>query len=294
MSGRSSAGVGMPSSGFCEACFPPETGLLVVGHGTANPAGAAETAAVAALIGDICPTTPVELGYLEVIEPSIDKAVERLSARGCRHIMALPILLFAAGHAKRDVPVALAEAVARRGLTVRQAAPLGMHQQIIALGQSRFLEALAAVPPYAAEEEVILVVGRGSSDPTAAQQLRAFVDAVYDPVGRAQGRQRAIGFVAAARPSLEDALAAAAHPVAGKPAPKRVIVHPHLLFPGHVETQVTSQVQRARGVWPCIEWLQVGRLGPASEVAQAVVARGLERVKLEENRGVRVSSSAVV
>lgn len=280
-----------PRAGTAGA-FSPQTGLLVVGHGTANPAGAAETAAVAAMIGTASPTTPVELGYLEVIEPSIDKAVERLAARGCREIVALPILLFAAGHAKRDVPTALAEAGSRWGLSVRQASPLGLQPQLISLAQRRFLQAVAAVPPYAAEEEMILVVGRGSSDPTAAHQLRAFGDAVYGSVERAQGRRRSIGFVAAAQPTLKDAIEAAASPTTGSPVPKRVVVHPHLLFPGHVETQVTGHLQRARQLWPAIEWVQVGRLGPASGVVQALIARGLELVKPKENRVVADEAGA--
>lgn len=278
---HSSAQANPPDYELSEAVFPPEIGLLVVGHGTANPIGAAETAEVWALINAACPTTPVELAYLEIIEPSIDKAVERLAAQGCRNIVALPILLFAAGHAKRDVPAALTEAVTRRGLAVQQAAPLGLHKQIVALARRRFLEALAEVTPYSADEEAILIVGRGSSDPTAARQLMTFVEAVFDPVERARGRQRSIGFVAAAQPCLGDAIAATANPPAGRPSPRRVVVHPHLLFPGHVETHVTTQLQRARQVWPDIEWVQVCRLGPAPEVAHAIIDRGLELLKLE-------------
>ena len=84
------------------------TGVLVVGHGTADPIGAAETADVAAAVAGLLPDMPVELGFLEVIGPTIADAVTRLAARGCRDVIAAPLLLFAAGHAKRDVPEAVA------------------------------------------------------------------------------------------------------------------------------------------------------------------------------------------
>jgi protoheme ferro-lyase len=85
---------------ICEELVVPETGVVVVGHGTANRVGAAETKSVVAQVDAILPNIPVELGYLEVIEPTIEMAVERLAARGCKRVVALPILLFTAGHAK--------------------------------------------------------------------------------------------------------------------------------------------------------------------------------------------------
>ena len=75
------------------------TGVLVIGHGTADPVGAAETRQVAATVASLMPDVPVELGFLEVIAPTIGDALARLAARGCRSIVAAPLLLFAAGHA---------------------------------------------------------------------------------------------------------------------------------------------------------------------------------------------------
>ena len=61
----------------------PETGVLVIGHGTADPVGAAETRQVAATVASFIPAVPVELGFLEVIAPTIGDAITRLAARGC-------------------------------------------------------------------------------------------------------------------------------------------------------------------------------------------------------------------
>ena len=63
------------------------TGVLVIGHGTADPVGAAETRQVAATVASLMPDVPVELGFLEVIAPTIGDALARLAARGCREAL---------------------------------------------------------------------------------------------------------------------------------------------------------------------------------------------------------------
>jgi precorrin-3B C17-methyltransferase len=75
-----------------------------------------------------------------------------------------------------------------------------------------------------------------------------------------------LGFVAAARPTLAEGIAAAA-------GARRVIVQPHLLFRGHVEEQVTAAVARALQAHPGVEWVQVPRLGAGPLVARALLDR---------------------
>lgn len=244
-------------------------GVVVVGHGTADPVGAAETRDIAGLVARMLPDVAVELGFLEVIGPSIGDALERLATRGCTEVVAAPLLLFTAGHARRDVPEAVRDGAAKVGLTVRQSDALGCHPDILSLTRTRRLEALAMLDPVPDEDAVLLVVGRGSSDPTAHQQLHDFIMAT----GPTQSRV-AFGFVAAARPTLAEAIADAAGGtgIGGRPV-RRVVVQPHLLFRGHVEEQVTAAVDRGRREHPGIEWVQVQRLGADPLVAQAVVDR---------------------
>jgi sirohydrochlorin cobaltochelatase len=242
-------------------------GVLVVGHGTADPVGAAETRAVAAGVATLLPDVPVELGFLEVIGPSIGESLTRLAARGCREVVAAPLLLFAAGHAKRDIPSAVAAAAAGLGIAVRQADPFGLDADIVALAARRRRQAGAALPPCA--ETTLVVIGRGSSDPDAVPQLQSFVAATLETEAVSPPQRLVLGFVAAARPSVPESLAAAADPEAG--SVRRILVQPHLLFRGHVEEQVTAAVRSARASWPEIEWLQAPRLGPDALVSRAVV-----------------------
>lgn len=242
------------------------TGVLIVGHGTASAVGAEECRRVAAMVAELLPSLRVELGFLEIIEPSIDAAMDSLSAAGCRQVVVVPILLFAAGHARRDVPGAVRLAADARGLAVRQADVIGCHEAVVELARLRHREAVAGRPPAAPTR--IMVVGRGASDPTAESQLREFAESAF-----AGTASFGLGFVAAARPTLDEAIAAAAEAGGG-----RVVVHPHLLFHGHVEMQVAERIERARREHPAIDWVVVGRLGADRRVATALAERAREAI----------------
>lgn len=255
-----------------EAAFGPGVGVLVVGHGTADPVGADETRRVAEQVADALGGVPVRLGFLEVIGPTIGEALAELATAGCREVVAAPLLLFEAGHAKRDVPEAIAAPAAALGIRVVRAGPLGCHPAIVELARRRRQELLAAHPPVAADATALVMVGRGSSDPTAPGQLAEFTAASFGSEPR-PARVLA-GFVAAARPTVEEALAQAAQGEAD--GVRRVVVQPHLLFRGHVEEQVTALVAAARGRHPALEWLTVARLGPDPLVVRAVIERAAE------------------
>jgi sirohydrochlorin cobaltochelatase len=253
--------------------WPAGYGLLVVGHGTADPLGAAEAAAVAALVADRLPGVPVEIGFLEVIEPGIGAAVARLAARGCRTVVAAPLLLQTAGHARQDVPEALAAAAAEARVGVVQAGSLGCHPALVAVSRHRRRAAVLKRDRVAAAVTALVMVGRGASDPTTAAQLEAFtaLSLAGDPGAPAHVTQ---GFVAVTRPHLADALAGAA----GLPGIRRVVVQPHLLFRGHVEREVTAAIARARGAAPRIDWVTTARLGGGAAVSVALVERAFEAV----------------
>ncbi|NBW87013.1 MAG: hypothetical protein EBR23_09350, partial [Planctomycetia bacterium] len=192
---------------------------------------------MAEALAALLPGVPVELGFLEVIGPSIHDALHKLADRGCPQVVAAPLLLFAAGHAKRDVPEAIVAAAAATGQRVVQAEPLGCHADVVSASRERRRQALALLPALDPGETDLVVVGRGSSDPAALGQLGEFAEASLagDAV---RPRRLLLGFVAAARPSLDEAIAAACDPGAG--VVRRILVQPHLLFRGHVEEQVAA------------------------------------------------------
>ncbi|MEO2001435.1 MAG: CbiX/SirB N-terminal domain-containing protein, partial [Pirellulales bacterium] len=123
--------------------------------------------------------------------------------------------------------------------------------------------------------EALLVIGRGSSDPTAHHQLWGFVRSTYSSMVRVAKNRFAISFVAAAKPTMTEAADQLMLGINGRPPVRRVVLHPHLLFHGHVENQVEKYLEKVRSQFPSVEWVKVARLGAVPEVADALVDRGL-------------------
>src|SRR3546814_9870438 len=84
-----------------------ETGVLVCGHGSRDADAIREFEAVAAGLRTRLPEYPVEHAFLEFATPVIRTGLDALHARGVRHVLAVTGMLFAAGHAKNDIPSVL-------------------------------------------------------------------------------------------------------------------------------------------------------------------------------------------
>lgn len=252
------------------ATSPGDVGILVVGHGTADPAGEAETRRLADHVAELAAGMPVELGFLEVIGPSVADALAALRDRGCTEVVAAPLLLFSAGHARRDLPEAIATAAADTGVVVRQSEALGCHPAILRLAARRRRETREAAGRWPGEEWLAFLV-RGSSDPSTPAQAEAFLAGSLAAEEGVRGAR--IGFVAAARPSVEEVLDSLAVDARAGAGPARVLVQPHLLFPGHVADQIEAAVDAARRRHDGISWVVVPRLGPDRAVAEALLER---------------------
>ena len=252
-------------------------GVLLVGHGTRDPAGVAEFLAAAKDAAQRLAPRPLEPCFLEIAEPTIAKGFARLAERGARRVTVVPLLLFAAGHAKRDIPALVAEAAARHGdLPVRHTPPLECHPRILELSARRFRKALAGHSPVDRAEALLVMVGRGSSDAEAAAEMRRFSQLRREltPVGELE-----TCFVAKQRPTLPNALTAAA---IGEF--RRIVVQPHLLFKGQLIDDIRREVERASGdrLPPGLpaavdvatdekQWLVAAPLGPEPELIDAII-----------------------
>src|SRR5215471_6792139 len=82
-------------------------GLLLVGHGTRDCRGLAEFHLLTKLIVEAGQGFEAVSCFLELAEPDIATGMRTLLDRGIERLTVAPLLLFAAGHAKRDIPEAV-------------------------------------------------------------------------------------------------------------------------------------------------------------------------------------------
>ena len=212
----------------------------------------------------------VEPSFLELASPSIAQGVARLAARQVRRVQVFPLLLFAAGHVKRDIPRAVAEAASRDPRLVFEVLPpLGCHPAIVRLAARRFRAAVmdsrtpsVTSDPGSESDTLLLLAGRGSSDSDAIAEMTRFSQQLAHCVGA--GRVSTC-FCAVAQPPLAHALKQA-----GEDRFLRIVVQPHLLFAGDVLRQVRESVAEAACEFPHRQWLVAEHLGAEEVVAKCV------------------------
>lgn len=255
--------------------WPPDTGLLLVGHGSREPTGVREFLATTGLVAGMAAQLTVEPCFLEFAEPAIADGFRTLVRRGARRIVVVPVLLFSAGHAKRDIPAAVAAAAAgETSVNVLESDHLGCHEAILELSRLRYDQAIAEHAAAGDDETVLVMVGRGSHDRQATAEMRRFVELR----GRAARVPRARAcFVAMAEPRLADVLDEAA--LCGV---KQIVVEPHLLFGGVLVDRVRRTVAEYAGRYPRIRWVTTGHLGPSELVARAILCRARETLSRSE------------
>jgi sirohydrochlorin cobaltochelatase len=212
------------------------TPLLLVGHGTRDEAGAAE---FGRFVERLRTRLPVDVagGFIELSAPPLTEAVAELYAAGHRRAAAVPLVLVAAGHAKGDMPAALARERERHpGFTYSYGRPLGPHPTLLALLEER-LDAVLA--PAERADTAVLLVGRGSTDPDANAEVCKAARLLWEGRGLAMVET---AFVSLARPSVPEGLERCRRLGAA-----RVVVLPYFLFPGVLPDRVVTEARAYDG-----------------------------------------------
>ena len=147
-------------------------GIMVCGHGSRNQNAAKEFAVIAEALRARNPDMPVEYGYLEFCNPVISAGLDSLREQGVTRVLAVPGMLFAAGHAKNDIPSVLNTYQAQNpGMVINYGRELGIDLKMIRAAGDRIQaavdEANETLGFVEKHDTLLMVVGRGSSDPDA-------------------------------------------------------------------------------------------------------------------------------
>ncbi|GHH36701.1 sirohydrochlorin ferrochelatase [Streptomyces candidus] len=238
----------------------PSSVLLVIAHGSRDPRHAATVQALTARVRALRPGLRVEASFLDFNAPSVESELDRLAAQGEREVVALPLLLTRAFHAKADIPAVLdAASVRLPGLRIRRAKVLGPSPLLLAAVQRRLEEALhdAGLRPRDKSSTGVVLASAGSTDPEAIAVIAEIARELRN-TGWCSVRP---AFASAALPRTEDAVRA----LRTEPGVKRVAVAPYVLAPGFLPDRI------ARGAAEADLLAQV--LGDCAELAHLVVRR---------------------
>ncbi|RUP67111.1 Sirohydrochlorin cobaltochelatase [Streptomyces sp. NP10] len=231
--------------------------LLVIAHGSRDPRHAATVHALTERVRAERPGLRVETAFLEFNAPSVPRVLERLAAQGADEVVALPLLLTRAFHAKTDIPSVLREARARLPrLHIRQADVLGPSPLLNATLGWRLRE--AGVRPGDLPRTGLVLASAGSSDPEAI--------AVIAEIAR---ELRHTGWCAV-RPAFASALLPRTEDVVRElraEGVERVAVAPYAIAPGRLPDRIAAGAEAAGAD------VLADVLGPAPELARLLLNR---------------------
>jgi sirohydrochlorin ferrochelatase len=232
--------------------------LLLVGHGSRSAAGVAEYWDFSAALRERA-DIPVGGGFIELAQPDLDTAVDKLVADGAPGVVAVPLVLLGAGHLKNDGPAALARARHRHpSVRFTYGRDLGIHPAVLDTAEERIAAA-------STEADAVVVVSRGSSDPDANADLHKVARLLQD--------RRGLDLVEPAFVSLAPPGVPAALERCRRLGARRIAVVPYFLFTGVLVDRIGEQARTWAAAHPEVR-VDVGRhLGVDSRIVGLVLDR---------------------
>jgi len=244
------------------------TGIMICGHGSRSTAAVAEFRGLAERIAGRFPDDPVEFGFLEFARPIIRDGLDALVDRGVKHVLAVPGMLFAAGHVKNDIASVLNDYAAVRNrdgmvLRIEFARDLGLDPKMLAAAKARIEEAEPSDSRRA--ETLLMVVGRGTSDPDANGNIAK--------IARMLGEGMGFGWSETCYSGVTFPLVAPGLEHAVRLGYRRIVVFPYFLFTGILVERIYTITDQIAAANPAIEFVKAPYLGAHDLVIDTFVDR---------------------
>jgi sirohydrochlorin cobaltochelatase len=228
-------------------------GVMVCGHGSRDIDAVEEFQRLVRGLARRLPELPLESGFLEFARPIIREGLDRLRGRGVDHVLAVPGMLFAAGHVKNDLPSVLNAYAAEHGIRIEFGRDLGIDPKLLAAARDRIEAALIKRPPGPSRPETLLaVVGRGTSDPDANGNVAKVARMLWEGMGFGWAE---VGYSGVADPRVDALLERAA-----RLGFRRIVVFPYFLFTGVLVRRIYAQTDEVAARHPAIEFVKAGYL----------------------------------
>ena len=252
------------------------TGIMVCGHGSRDEGAVSEFEKLAVAIRERAGGVPVEYGFLEFATPVIRDGLAKLAGKGVTDVLAVPGMLFAAGHAKNDIPSVLNTwAAGHDGIDIRYGRELAIDLKMLRAAADRVQEALdAAGKDVPLHDTMLVVVGRGASDPDANSNVAKVMRMLWEGMGFGWGETAYSGVTF---PLVEPALEHAA-----KLGYRRIVVFPYFLFTGVLVRRIYDYTDAVAARHPDIEFVKAPYLNDHPMVIETFMER-IDEIRRGQN-----------
>ena len=247
-------------------------GVLLCGHGSRATSAVTEFASMAGKVRKVMPDWTVEHGFLEFANPVIREGLDSLRIHGCDRILAVPGMLFAAMHAKNDIPSVLNAYAAKHSIKIDYGRELGVDPKMLAAASDRIAEALdradsehGVVPRT---DTCLVVIGRGASDPDANGNVSKIARILWEGMG--------VGWCETGFSGVTFPLVAPCLEHVAKLGYRRVVVFPYFLFSGVLVDRIYGFTERVAAQYPHIQFVKAAYLNDHPKVIATLAERATE------------------
>lgn len=260
--------------------LPENAGILICGHGSRAKIAEEEFSLLAKGLRNRFPCIKVEYGFLEYSSPNIHMALDKLLNQGVTKIHAVPGMLFAATHAKNDIPSVLITYQEKHPhLTIEYGQELGLQASMVEAFQSRILESLglSKIPKTGSlYDTMLVVVGRGTSVVEANAEAAKLTRIVSENLGFGWSETVYSGVT---YPSVGRGLEMAA-----KLGFKKIVVAPYFLFGGKLINRIYAYVDKVAAEIPDINFIKTDYLRDQDHVINTFIARIEETINVDQEQ----------
>jgi sirohydrochlorin cobaltochelatase len=241
--------------------------VMICGHGSRDLDAVREFDAMVAALRTRLPGREVGSGFLEFARPMIREGLDALKAKGATRILALPAMLFAAGHVKNDLPWELNTWAAENpGIKVEFGRDLAVDLKLIEAAKQRIEEAeTKATRPATRAETLLVVVGRGTNDPDANSNVAKIARMLWEGMGFGWAT---VAYSGVAHPRTNECLARAV-----RLGFRRIVVFPYFLFNGILIKRIYEQMAEVAALNTDVEFVKADYLNAHDNVLDAFLER---------------------
>ena len=252
---------------------------MICGHGSRDESAVDEFNRLAAHFKARLPGHDIESGFLEFASPVIRTGLEKLASRGAKKIVCIPSMLFAAGHVKNDLPSEINNfALEYPHIEVSFGRELSIDSRLLEACKKRIEEAEGPSQKnidLVRKESLLMVVGRGTSDPDANSNISKVARMLWEGMGFGWGE---VSYSGVTYPLVDEGLERSV-----SLGFKRIVVFPYFLFTGILVRRIYAWTDETAKKYPNIQFIKAGYLNDHENVIDTFLNRFYESLSGENN-----------
>lgn len=218
--------------------------ILIIGHGARDKEGDGnrEVEEFAQQWRQHHPEWRIEVCFIEYATMLLDEGLSR-AAQNTQRVIAIPLILGAAGHVRMEIPAAIAAARLRfPQVTFLCARNIGSEHKVLEMVRFRLHQAMSRLDMPDPRTTGVVLLGRGSSEPAANAEVAKLARWLYETTDH---DLLDIAFTGITHPRLEGVVQRQV-----RLGMTQLIVLPFYLFTGRLIKRIIRQVERLQHTYP--------------------------------------------